>query len=84
VSESPAEAAGTHGAGTGKERRGVFGRIALFIRQVVGELRKVVTPTRSELINYTIVVIVFVTVAMLFVTGLDLVVGQGASWLFGN
>lgn len=80
----PAEAAGTHDAGTGKERRGIFARIALFVRQVVGELRKVVTPTRSELINYTIVVIVFVTVAMLFITGLDLVVGQGAGWLFGN
>ncbi|MCK0118503.1 preprotein translocase subunit SecE [Isoptericola sp. CG 20/1183] len=84
MSELPAEAAGTHDAGTGKERRGIFARIALFVRQVVGELRKVVTPTRSELINYTIVVIVFVTVAMLFVTGLDLVVGQGAGWLFGN
>ncbi|GAA1974889.1 hypothetical protein GCM10009718_08670 [Isoptericola halotolerans] len=84
MSESPAEAAGTHDAGAGKERRNVFARIALFVRQVVGELRKVVTPTRSELINYTIVVIVFVTVAMLFVTALDLVVGQGAGWLFGN
>ncbi|WP_277208490.1 preprotein translocase subunit SecE [Isoptericola croceus] len=84
MSELPAEAAGTHDAGQGKERRGIFARIALFIRQIVGELRKVVTPTRAELINYTIVVIVFVTVAMLFVTGLDLVVGQGAGWLFGN
>ncbi|WP_402461940.1 preprotein translocase subunit SecE [Isoptericola aurantiacus] len=82
MSESSAEAAGTHDAGT--ERRGFFGRIALFVRQVVGELRKVVTPTRSELINYTIVVIVFVTVAMLFVTALDLVLGQGAGWLFGD
>ncbi|GAA4736426.1 preprotein translocase subunit SecE [Isoptericola chiayiensis] len=83
MSESPAEASGAHGAGTDTERRGFFGRIALFVRQVVGELRKVVTPTRSELINYTIVVIVFVTVAMLFVTALDYVLGLGAFWLFG-
>jgi preprotein translocase subunit SecE len=84
VSESSAHAAGTHDAGNGAERRGFFGRIALFVRQVIGELRKVVTPTRSELINYTIVVIVFVTVMMLLVTGLDYLIGQGAFWLFGN
>ena len=39
-----------------KNELGLFARIALFIRQVVAELRKVVTPTRSELVNYTIVV----------------------------
>jgi preprotein translocase subunit SecE len=50
---------------------------------VVGELRNVVTPTRSELVNYTIVVIVFVAVAMLFVTALDYLVGRGVFWLFG-
>jgi preprotein translocase subunit SecE len=83
VSESSAHAAGTHDAQSGKERRNVFARIALFVRQVVGELRKVVTPTRSELVNYTIVVIVFVTVAMLFVTALDYLVGRGVFWLFG-
>jgi preprotein translocase subunit SecE len=84
VSESSAHAAETHDAGSGQERRGFFGRIALFVRQVVGELRKVVTPTRSELINYTIVVIVFVAVMMLFVTVLDYLIGQGAFWLFGD
>ncbi|WP_405001179.1 preprotein translocase subunit SecE [Isoptericola haloaureus] len=83
MSELPAEAS-THDTGSGKERRNVFARIALFVRQVVGELRKVVTPTRSELINYTIVVIVFVTIAMLFVTALDYVLGLGAFWLFGD
>ena len=35
------------------------------------------TPTRSELINYTIVVLVFVTVVMLFVVALDWVIGLG-------
>ena len=42
------------------ERRGPFSRIALFIRQVFTELRKVVTPTRRELFSYTGVVLVFV------------------------
>jgi preprotein translocase subunit SecE len=85
VSESPAEAAGhVEGAtaGTGK-RRNLFARIALFVRQVVAELRKVVTPTRSELLNYTWVVIVFVAVAMVFITIIDYIVGRGTLALFG-
>jgi preprotein translocase subunit SecE len=36
-----------------------FARIALFVRQIIGELKKVVAPTRKELINYTLVVLVF-------------------------
>ncbi len=86
MSESPAEAAGSHvegaTAGPGK-RRNVFARIALFVRQVVAELRKVVTPTRSELMTYTAVVIVFVAVVMVFVTVLDFLIGQGTLALFG-
>ena len=35
------------------------------------ELKKVVTPTRKELINYTIVVIAFVVIMMLLVWLLD-------------
>ena len=42
------------------QRSGPFGRVALFLRQVVAELRKVVTPTRRELISYTGVVLIFV------------------------
>ncbi|WP_166845617.1 preprotein translocase subunit SecE [Isoptericola sp. BMS4] len=83
MSESPAEAV-HDGAAHGGGRRNVFARIALFVRQVVGELRKVVTPTRSELINYTIVVLVFVTVVMLFVTALDYVIGLGVLAVFGD
>ena len=82
MSESPAEA--VHDDAREGKRRNVFARIALFVRQVVGELRKVVTPTRSELINYTIVVLVFVTVVMLFVTALDYVIGLGVLAVFGD
>ncbi|GAB2815644.1 preprotein translocase subunit SecE [Actinocorallia aurea] len=44
---------------------------ALFIRQVIGELRKVIWPTRKELINYTIVSLVFVLVMIGIVSLLD-------------
>lgn len=47
-------------------------RASLFWRQILGELRKVVRPTGSELLNYTVVVIFFVLVIMAIVSGLDL------------
>jgi preprotein translocase subunit SecE len=49
---------------------------ALFLRQVVAELRKVVWPTRQQLITYSWVVLVFVTVVMTIVSLLDLGFGK--------
>ncbi len=66
------------------ERRGPFSRIALFIRQVIAELKKVVTPTRRELLGYTAVVLIFVVIMMGIVYGLDFVFGWGVSWTFGD
>lgn len=65
-------------------RRGFVGRIILFVRQVLAELGKVVTPTRQELIRFTITVLTFVVIMMLIVTGLDFVFGTGAFWVFGG
>ena len=65
-------------------RAGLFARLALFVRQVIGELKKVVAPTRRELINYTVVVLVFVVIMMLLVTLLDLAFGTGVGWVFGG
>ena len=66
------------------ERRGPFSRIALFLRQVVNELKKVVTPTRRELFSYTGVVLAFVIVMMALVYGLDYGFGWLVAWVFGN
>jgi preprotein translocase subunit SecE len=44
---------------------------ALFVRQVIAELRKVIWPTRKELVTYTTVAIVFILVMTGLVTGLD-------------
>ena len=66
------------------ERRGFFARIALFLRQVVAELRKVVRPTRNELITYTTVCMVFVAVVMAFVAGLDIAFGKLVLLVFGG
>ncbi len=66
------------------DRRGFFGRIALFFRQVIAELRKVVRPTRSELITYTSVVLVFVAAVMAFVSVLDYGFGHLVLFVFGG
>jgi len=65
-------------------RRGPFGRIALFIRQVINELKKVVTPTRKELFSYTGVVLAFVVIMMAIVAGLDFVFALGVQYVFGD
>ncbi|HEX2314782.1 MAG TPA: preprotein translocase subunit SecE [Thermomonospora sp.] len=56
---------------------------ALFVRQVIAELRKVIWPTRSELINYTIVSLVFVLVMIGIVSGLDWLLQRGIFAVFG-
>lgn len=42
-----------------------------FLRQVIAELRKVVWPTRPQVVNYFFVVLVFVLIMMAIVAGLD-------------
>ncbi|MHA7277465.1 preprotein translocase subunit SecE [Arthrobacter sp. HLT1-21] len=65
-------------------KRGFFGRIFLFVRQVISELKKVVVPTRRELVRYTITVMIFVIIMMLIVTALDFLFGTAAVWVFGG
>lgn len=47
-------------------------RMRTYYREVVAELRKVIYPTRSELVTYTIVVVVFVAAMVAIVSGFDL------------
>ena len=73
----------------GKERGGnpisrFFRSMSLFVSQILDELRKVVRPTRSELINYTIVVIVFVTFVMALVATVDFGFTKLVLWVFGG
>jgi preprotein translocase subunit SecE len=71
------------GGGSG-EKPGLGARLALFYRQVIAELRKVIWPTRKELITYTWVVIVFVAMVAAIVGVLDLVFGQAVLAVFGS
>ncbi|GGE69324.1 preprotein translocase subunit SecE [Nesterenkonia cremea] len=72
------------GSPAGGDPKGPFGKVWLFLRQVIDELKKVVVPTRRELTNYTLVVLVFVIIVILIVSGLDRVFSTGADWIFGG
>ncbi len=56
---------------------------AVFFRQMVAELRKVIWPTRKELVTYTIVCMVFVLFMVIFVTALDYGFTKLVIWVFG-
>ncbi|KRB80197.1 preprotein translocase subunit SecE [Nocardioides sp. Root190] len=53
-----------------------------FYRQVVAELRKVVYPTREQLVTYFFVVLAFVLVMIALVSLLDLGLGKLAFEIF--
>ena len=64
-------------------KKGPFGRLALFYRQVVAELRKVVWPSRNDLSTYTTVVIVFVVAVIAFVSVVDWGFSKLVAYVFG-
>jgi preprotein translocase subunit SecE len=68
----------------GREGRGFFGRPVAFVRQVIAELKRVVTPSAEEWRRYTIVVAVFVLVIVAIVTVLDLAFGQLVDKVLGD
>ena len=61
----------------------VFVRIGLFIKQIIDELRKVVTPTRKQLFFWSLAVLIFVFLMMALVMGLDGLFGDLGIRIFG-
>lgn len=61
----------------------IFMRIGLFIKQIIDELRKVVTPTSKELFFWAFAVFIFVLFLMALVTGMDFGLGKLTLWIFG-
>jgi len=66
-----------------RAKKGPLKRLALFYRQIVAELRKVVWPTRGQLTTYTTVVIVFVVIMIGLVTVIDYGLNHAAKYVFG-
>ena len=67
-----------------RKELGFFARIALFYRQVINELRKVVWPSRNMLTTYTGVVFVFVSFAIAVVSLFDLGLTKLVFFVFGE
>lgn len=80
TTERPAPAPSPGGRGS---RQGPVARTGLFYRQMVAELRKVIWPTRTELITYTVVALVFVVAMILFVALCDYAFGKAVLGVFG-
>jgi preprotein translocase subunit SecE len=66
-----------------ESRPGFFARIWRFLKEVVAELRKVIWPTRKQMITYTAVVLVFVAFMVAVIAGLDFALAKGVLALFG-
>ncbi|MET7292283.1 preprotein translocase subunit SecE [Streptomyces griseoloalbus] len=66
-----------------RAKKGPLKRLALFYRQIVAELRKVVWPTRNQLTSYTIAVIIFVVLMIGLVTLIDYGLSNAAKYVFG-
>ena len=56
---------------------------ALFFRQVIAELPKVIWPTRDQLVTYFMVVLVFVMFMIAVVSVLDFAFNKAAFAVFG-
>ena len=83
VQDEPGGEVVAAGGATREKKPNIFTRIAVFIRQVLAELRKVVTPTRQELLKFTAVVLGFVVIMMGLVYGLDLLFSWLTTVVFG-
>ena len=69
--------------GSGQRRPGRLKLAVTFYKQVVAELRKVIWPTRRELLTYTSVVLVFVIFMVAVVSLYDFLFSQGVLKVFG-
>ena len=83
ISESKGAATPKRAAATQVKKPNVFARFGRFLREVVAELRKVIWPTRNQMVTYTIVVIVFVVFMVALVGVLDLLFAKGVLAVFG-
>ncbi|MEU2554745.1 preprotein translocase subunit SecE [Streptomyces sp. NPDC004009] len=64
-------------------KKGPLKRLAIFYRQIIAELRKVVWPSRNQLTSYTTVVIFFVAIMIALVTVIDYGLNHAAKYVFG-
>ena len=67
-----------------KEKLGFFASIKKQFRDVKSEMKKIVWPTKSQVINNTLVVIGVSLIAAAFIFGLDTVFGMVLQLIYRN
>ncbi|MBB2989797.1 preprotein translocase subunit SecE [Mycolicibacterium iranicum] len=53
-----------------------------YLREVVGELRKVIWPNRKQMVSYTTVVLLFLIFMVALIGGVDLGLAKLITWVF--
>jgi preprotein translocase subunit SecE len=86
------EAPALEDAGKGKKktkkaakgpRRNPIAYVINYLREVIGELRKVIWPNRKQMVTYTIVVLVFLAFMVTLIGLVDLGVAKAVMTVFG-
>jgi preprotein translocase subunit SecE len=62
----------------------VVTRVREFVQEVLAEFRKVTWPSRQELVNSTVVVIVVTVVLSLFLGGVDIALARVVEWVLSS
>ena len=71
-------------ANAGAEKVGIFTRLARGYRNMRGEMKRVVWPTRKQVLNNTGVVLVFMAMAAVVIGGFDWILATIARLIFGT
>lgn len=68
--------------GPGKGGFNPFAFVLNYLREVVGELRKVIWPNRKQMVTYTTVVLVFLVFMVALIGGVDIGLSRIVTWIF--
>lgn len=69
---TPGKGRATRSRNQQDKRPNIFMRIIHYLREVFGELRKVIWPTKNEMVTYSIVVILFLVFMITMIWALDI------------
>ena len=67
-----------------EKKPGFFARISRSILDMRGEMKKVVWPSRKQILNNTLVVLAAVAISAIFIGGLDSLLGLVVRFVLGR
>ena len=78
----PPPTAGRPPRPSSQPERTIPGRVSEFVREIRSELRQVAWPTRSEVVNSTVVVLITLVLLIALIFVLNYAFAKGAAFLF--